>query len=437
MLIDFEVSNYRSILNPACLSLVAARPIKEHQDTNVIPGGRFDLLKTAAIYGANASGKSNLVDALVHMRWMVLNSVSKEQEELQGWHHPFKLNPDSIGKPSQFEVRFALHDEVFRYGFQNDASRIRAEWLFVTRKKGEIALFVREDDDLQIHRREFTEGKGLEQRTRADALFLSVAAQFNGPLAGRVLGWFRNIQPLHGLWDLDYSEYSMKMLQDPDRRDRIVDFIRSCDTGIQDLRIRARSGAGREGGGPTPGVLLAKEKSERYRSDFTLLDSVHGVYDGDRMVGSVALNFKTEESAGTRKLFWIAGVILDCLEKGGVAVIDELDARLHPLLSSAILSRFHSVEHNPMNAQLVFATHDTNLLQSGRLRRDQIWFIEKNPQGASELYSLAEFKLPKGQKVRNDASFQKNYLQGRYGAVPFLESWGGLDGLREESGGRL
>ena len=342
MLIDFMVSNYRSILNPACLSLVAAKPIKEHQDTNVIAGDRYNLLKAVAIYGANASGKSNLVDAIVHMRWMVLNSVSQEQESTQLFHRPFKLNHESVGRPSQFEVRFVLEDETFRYGFQNDESRIQSEWLFVSRKKGEIALFVREGDDIQVHRREFTEGKGIEPRTRPDALFLSVAAQFNGAISNRVLGWFRNIQPLHGLWDFDYSEYSMKMLQDPERRDRIVDFIRSCDVGIQDLRIRSKLTTETSGGGSTPGMLQAGEKKEDYRNNFTLLDSIHGVYDGTNLVGTVALNFKTEESAGTRKLFWIAGVILDCLEKGGIAVIDELDSRLHPMLSAAVLARFHS-----------------------------------------------------------------------------------------------
>ena len=426
MLIDFEVSNYRSILNPAVLSLVAAKPIKEHQDTNVITGNKYNLLKAVAIYGANASGKSNLVDAFVHMRWMVLNSISQEQERTQLFHRPFKLNPDSVDRPSHFEVRFVLEAETFRYGFENDANRIQAEWLFVTRKKGEIALFVRECDDIQVHRREFTEGKGLEPRTRPDALFLSVAAQFNGPIANRVLGWFRNIQPLHGLWDLDYSEYSMKMLQDPERRDRIVAFIRSCDVGIQDLRIRSKLTSETNCGGSNPAMLQAGEHKENYRKNFSLLDSIHGVYDGSNMVGTVALNFKSEESAGTRKLFWIAGVILDCLEKGGIAVIDELDARLHPLLSAAVLAKFHSCEHNPKNAQLVFATHDTHLLQNGGLRRDQIWFMEKSPQEASDLYSLAEFKLPKGQKIRNDASFQKNYLQGRYGAIPFLDVEGGL-----------
>ena len=159
------------------------------------------------------------------------------------------------------------------------------------------------------------------------------------------------------------------------------------------------------------------------------MSALHQKFRDGHPDGLADLDFLKEESEGTRKLFRIIGPILDSVMNGHVLVIDELEAKLHPLLTKAIVRLFNSAKTNPKHTQLIFATHDTNLLQYGKLRRDQIWFTEKTQRGATSLYSLADFKLPRGTKVRNDAAFEKNYIQGRYGAIPFL---GDLESLLKD-----
>ena len=420
MLIEFEVANFLSFHKPVRLSMVAAAPIKERQEENVFDAGRQRLLKSAAIYGANASGKSNLLSAFSFMRWLALNSSKETQAEEHIRVKPFKLDVKTGTQPSRFEVVFSLENGVrYRYGFEADATRITAEWLFLAKVRAETTLFVRDENGIQLGAK-FTEGRDLEEKTRANSLFLSVVAQFNGPVATRVLNWFRSARPLHaGVPNGRHVGRSIEMLQEGDQHKKLLAFLRHADLCIEDLEATER-----EANIPPPSFMTEEGKQELKKKVAMLkwvsLSSMHGVYDHGKRVSQTSLDFESAESDGTQKFFHLAGPILDALENGSILLVDELEAGLHPLLTRAIVRLFNSSESNPKNAQLIFTTHDTNLLSDAGLRRDQIWFVEKDRAEATDLYSLAEFKLPKGGKVRNDAAIGKNYIQGRYGAVPFL-----------------
>jgi len=425
MLIEFEVGNYRSFKKPVRLSMLAAKPIKDYLDENTFEGGGYRLLKSAAIYGANASGKSNLLDAMAFMRWFVLNSSKETQVAENIRVTPFKLDTSTENAPSHFEVCFLQNGQRYRYGFEADSKAIRKEWLFHAKKTKEVAMFLREDDGIEV-RKNFSEGKGLEEKTRDNALFLSVVAQFNGETAKNILKWFQGFRALHGLQDQQYEQFTISLLQQDLARPLLMNFIRHADLGIEDMIVDEL---------PIDEEMQKRISIELQRklsaSKGYKISSVHQKFQDGIKVGEELFDFFTEESEGTKKFFRIAGPLLDCIMRGYVVVMDELDAKLHPLLTKAVVGLFNSADLNPKNAQLIFATHDTNLLNDGKFRRDQIWFTEKTQQAASDLYSLAEIKLPKGTKVRKDEAFEKNYIKGRYGAIPFI---GDFEALFKEVG---
>lgn len=424
MLIEFEVGNYLSFNAPVRLSMVAANPIKEYLEENTFQAGRHRLLKSAVVYGANASGKSNLLAAMAFMRWFVLASSKETQVDEEIGVVPFKLDAATENAPSHFEVCFLQNDTRYRYGFEVDRKAVRKEWLFRADKAKEEPLFLREGDGIDVL--DFQEGKGLEEKTRDNALFLSVVAQFNGETAVGILKWFIGFRALHGLRDQQYERYTMQLLQDASMRPLLLEFIRNADVGIEDLIVNEVPPDEDALKGMSEEMQRLKKNQKRYR-----MATVHRKFRDGTAEGVTNMDFATEESEGTKKFFRLAGPVLDCLRNGYVVAVDELDAKLHPLLTKAIVSLFNSAELNPRNAQLVFATHDTNLLHYGNLRRDQVWFAEKTDRAATSLYSLAEFKLPEGAKVRNDAALEKNYIQGRYGAIPYL---GDLVSLLKEVG---
>lgn len=418
MLIDFEVGNYLSFKAPVRLSMVAVNAYKEHLADNTFEAGSVDirLLKSAAVYGANASGKSNLIAALNFMRRFVLSSSKETQVEDDIPVKPFLLDTATENAPSRFEIALIQNGARYRYGFEVDRKAVRKEWLFRTEKTKEITLFLREDDGIDV-RKPFKEGIGLEQKTRDNALFLSVVAQFNGETAGHILKWFSGFRTIYGLADKNLEKYTARCLMDPLKHDQLVRLTRDADVGITDLGVTEAT--------LTPDEealkLFSPDFQKELRGQTSLeITAIHRKYHNGEPDILVPFPFNERESEGTKKFLRMAAPLLDCLENGYVVAIDELDAKLHPLLTKAIVGMFNSAETNPKGAQLIFVTHDTMLLEKGKLRRDQIWFTEKDRLAATTLYSLAEFKLPDGSKVRNDADIAANYIRGRYGAIPYL-----------------
>lgn len=421
MLIEFSVGNFRSFKEIVTLSMVAAKlssKDKALDENNVFEAaGAPPLLTSAAIYGANASGKSNLVAAMAFMREFALNSHKETQPTGAIDAERFRLSLATINQPSHFEIVFVVDGTRYRYGFDVTPERVEREWLFLVPSRREAWLFERVGDEIVLSER-FREGREIEARTRSNALFLSVVAQFNGPIAQRVLRWFRQIGIASGLQDESMLYYTLNSFLDGTHRDDVRELIRRLDLGIEDVvveRISAPAELGLPDGAPEALRTVLTALRELPDSNLYAVRMIHGQNgNGDASATQETFDLNVHESAGTRKLFSMAGPLMKALDEGRLLVIDELDARLHPLMTREIIALFNSRQTNPQHAQLIFTTQDTNLLDNRLLRRDQIWFTEKNRQGATQLYSLAEFK------VRNDEAFERNYIQGRYGAVPFL-----------------
>lgn len=430
MLIEFSVGNYLSFKAKTTLSL-AATSIKEHIDTNVISTDHGNLLKGAIIYGANASGKSNFIRAMSTMRRLVLHSFEQSStDELS--ITPFLLHTETENAPSFFEVVFMVANIRYRYGFEVNDKKIHAEWLFEASKNAEKPLFIREEDGIEVMKG-FPEGKDLEERTRDNALFLAVADQFNGKVANKIMWWFNRFITISGLSHEGYKGVTFGMLEKNQTRTALLDFYKRLDLGFENVTISKKPFDPRELPTDIPkGTVkqLVTDLEGAFRVD---IKTIHKKYDAKgKIAGNVEFDMRGQESSGTNKLFNISGPVFDVLNDGGVLVVDELDASLHPLLTLAITKLFNSKEFNPNHAQLIFATHDTNLLYYGNYRRDQIYFVEKDKYGASEMYSLVEYK-EEGKTIRKDRSFEKDYIEGRYGAIPFI---GNLSNLLTEWQGK-
>jgi uncharacterized protein len=401
-MIEFSVGNYRSFKDVVTFSMVAA-PISHEDETidrdNVFAiANDISLLKSAAIYGANASGKSNLIRAIAFMRSFVLNSAIGRRVKEPIETEVYKLSKDTENEPSYFEIIFALGETRYRYGFEVDLHSIKSEWLYQTVTIKELALFSREGKDINISEN-FEEGQELANKTRADALFLSVVAQFAGDIATDITDWFHSLVIISDIDDeLLYKAMTDNIvIKDNNARHYIINLTRSLDLGIEDINLFAIP-------------IDAEGSSFRYE-----IKTTHWKYDANgNKLSLEKFDIGKEESAGTQKLYGLSGMLINLLRIGGVLIVDELDARLHPLITRAIVRLFNSAATNPNNAQLIFTTHDTNLLSSNLFRKDQVWFTEKNRYGATDLYSLAEYKIP------DRASFEQDYIAGKYGAVPFI-----------------
>jgi len=424
MLIEFSVGNFRSFKEPVALSMVATKAVSidaRVDAENVFSADKnLRLLKSAVIYGANNSGKSNLIDSLRFMRQWVLRSSRDSQVDEPIPVEPFALSEQTLNEPSFFEIVFISQGKQYRYGFRLTSRRVIEEWLYYVPSAREALLFQRHESDIRVMSA-FREGKDLSDKTRPNALFLSVVAQFNGAISGQILHWFRDLGIISGLTDIDRSR-TEELLDSPEDHARLLHLLKILDLGFDEMRVEQQeapsTAAMQERAthvyATDTGLLRPGKGGKLARPQATLM-TVHIRNDGRETF----FDLDKQESEGTKKLVALAGVLLTTLDQGGILIIDELDGRLHPLLTRRIIQLFHSNTANPHNAQLIFATHDTNLLTSRLFRRDQIWFTEKDAEQSTKLYSLVEFKLG-GAKVRNDASFEKDYITGRYGAIPFI-----------------
>lgn len=399
MLIEFKIENFLSFKDLTTLSMVTAKSFKEHLDTNVIKtDGNLSLLKSAVIYGNNASGKSNLLEAMGFMRQTVLNSFRDallDNSERKFPLEKFALNTKSEKDTSYFEISFFQNHTKYRYGFEIDYDKIVTEWLFHTTSK-EVYLFKRRNQEIEINKSAFKEGLGKVEDVKENVLFLSLLATLGKEISSSIIDWFKNFNIVNGIHDLGHKRYTINKLKtDKEFFNWVLHFIKYLE--ITNLSI---------------------EEDKLSDHDLDHLITYHRMFDENNiLVDSVAFNFDKEESEGTKKLLYLLGPWFDTIQKGKVLIIDELDSRLHSHLTSRLIEFFHSF--NKSNAQLICAVHDVSLLTKEIFRRDQIWFVEKNQFGSSELLSLSDFKTD---KVRNKSAFNKNYLEGRYGAIPYFNS---------------
>lgn len=424
MLLQFSIKNFRTFKDKVTLSLIASNYDKTtREEENIWADSNFGirLLKSAVIYGANASGKSKLLEAFAFVRYFVINSSKESQRGELIDVHPFLLSDETENEPSEFEIIFLHNNVLFRYGFETTKENIVSEWLYYKPKTKEVELFYREGNTIVTHQRNFTRGATVvkEGLVRDNALLISVAAQFNEKTAISVLDWFKRFKTLSGLSESGYQGFTMGKTEDPQIKLKILELLKAADLGIQDIRAKKLdvNSVPKEISKELRDKIIReiKEENAAFYSD---VHTIHKKYNADKVaIGGEIFSLDDDESSGTRKFFALTGPILDVLENGYTLVVDELDSKLHPNLVCKIVSLFNSQEFNKKNAQLIFNTHDTNLLSVGLFRRDQIWFTHKDRFGEAKLYSLADFK---SDEVKKTEPFEDNYIMGKYGAVPFL-----------------
>ena len=399
MLIRFSFKNFKSFKDENCLDMEATS-LKEHE-YNVAKIDNGEYLKVAAIYGANASGKTNVLQAFDYMKNRILVSDdSKKNSPIDEENiYSFMINEEPIA----LEVEIlAKNNKIYKYGFELLKDNIISEWLYEKRVNKFYSIFERENNNVTMKTNKIAGLSNIDEKT----LFLNIYSKIdkdNEDFAN-VYYWFMNSNYLD-LGNPDFEgiidkRVSFKILTDKNYKKELLKFIKTFDAGIEDIN--------------------------------TIPDSVEAVKNNNGIV-DIKVTHKGEngeekalpfylESNGTRKMFYLFDFFMDALKNGMILFVDELDTKLHPLLTRYIINLFHNSDTNKGNGQLIYSTHDTVNLNKETFRRDEIWFAEKDKEGISTIYSLADYKI-NDVKVRNDATYNKDYLSGRYGAIPVLENF--------------
>ncbi|MCG3692717.1 AAA family ATPase [Aliarcobacter butzleri] len=419
MLLQFSVSNYRSIKDKITFSMLSSS-----KNENTFKIKKYNLLNSAVIYGANASGKSNLLRAMAFMGRIVLNKTKVIQSTDTLPHDPFRLNSSTQDASSIFEIVFFIDEIKYRYGFELDNTTVYSEWLYADEKGKEAKLFYRDaDDEEYVNSQKFKEGYPFFDNSKSkikissNQLFIwKCDREDDGIISKSILKWFNRFNLIDGLDHGGYISYTMKKMEDLNFKNEMIKLVKTADIGIEDITIEEED---------VPLDMIEKLSlpasiKEEILKDGGLksvsINTYHKKFDKDNNeIGNEIFELDDEESVGTRKFFKMSAPILNTLQEGKILIIDELDASLHPMLTKHLIKLFNDKNINTKNAQLIFATHDTNLLKPQIFKRDQIWFTEKDKYGSTTLYSILEIK-----GVRANDDFEKQYIQGKYGAVPYL-----------------
>lgn len=393
MLIEFKCRNFLSFKDEISLKMSTVESYSEHYNTHVLKGERDgeNLLKSIAVYGSNGGGKSNLAAAIALMDSLVHNSfkdsLSKSEDRSDSDFY-YKLCSASIKKPTMFEVSFFANGIVYRYGFEMYRWEVVKEWLYKNDKR-ETMLFNRNGKDIQYNEASFPEGYRKDD-VNSNVLFISFLAQYNSIESSKVFNFFNQLNVVSGLNDSHVNHVTMKLLSEDEH------FNKWLTVALRFLEINS--------------VKISLDEKSLFTS--------HAVYDNKNLLeGFVDFNVEKNESDGTRKLIYLLGAIYDTLKWGKLFVIDEFDSKLHPNLSLKLIRLFHEFNHN--NAQFIITAHDAILLDKDIFRRDQIWFVDRNQFGISELYPMSDFKATDG--LRSMSDFRKKYLNSDFGAAESLE----------------
>lgn len=412
MLIQFNFKNFKSFREEATLDLSATK-MTEFVD-RVVTIGSEKILPVAAIYGANASGKSNIYSAFEYMSDYVVDSFKygDEEEVFEEFRPtPFLFDSTSADAESSFEVYFTLPGDksgkTYNYGFCIDKEGVTEEWLNskakTARKYSTIFYRGTSDEELDLSGFPKSSRDNIKVALEKQVLIISLGAKLKITKCKTIRDWFA-ANEFADFGD-PFTNFFMSrrlpkgFVDNKDIQNKVVKYFASFDEHIRDFDVRKVPQEG-------------ESKEERYK-----IDALHKKIDSDEMA-SLPLEL---ESAGTLKMFALYPDLQEVLEKGSVFFIDELNARLHPLLVRNFVLTFLNPEINKNHAQLLFTTHDTWQLSNQLLRRDEIWFVKKDERGVSELYSLADFVDEEGSRIRKDESYEKNYMVGKYGAIPMLK----------------
>ncbi|MBI1397864.1 MAG: AAA family ATPase [Betaproteobacteria bacterium] len=415
MLLEFRVRNFRSIRDDQALSLVAAVADKELVTTNLAPTGLKSLphaVRSAVVFGPNASGKTTLLFALNYMRAVVAESATVVQPGQTFNLQPFRLDSRTATQPTEFELSFLVDGVRHQYNFAMTAERVVSEQLLVWRTAKPTQWFNRQlNESGEGYDYEFSSyltgpRKLWQDSTRPNALFLSTASQLNSELLGPIARWLaQSVIYLPAGAMVDHN-FSTSLLQTAGGRAAVRDFLTTADISIADVSAVSRKGIRGEFLLQAGGIAQARQEEGEFLFPMFEHRTEHG-----------AAKFELhEESEGTQRLFSLAAPVLDVLKHGRILVVDELDRSLHTLLVRRLVGMFHDPAVNPRGAQLIFTTHDASLLDHTLFRRDQVWFSEKDESQATRVFPLTDFS------PRKREAWERGYLMGRYGAVPIFRS---------------
>ncbi len=415
MLIEYRLKNYRCFKDEQVLSMIASSDNSNLSNLFSSPiNNKINLLKTVAIYGANASGKTKLLESLNFLDGFVSNSFQRKPNS-SIFVAPFLYDDESKKNPTEFEVTFVQNNIRYQYGFSVNQTKVLNEWLY-SWPKGRLAVFFERTFDSLLDEYKYKFGdlfRGEKERikdsTRPNALFLSTGAFLNHDQLRSVYDWF--LDGLHGFSSNNIPlEYVTKIISQEKYKKKILEFLQIADIQIDDYEVQEEKF-------PIPSEMPEKYRkilNELYEAGPEPKKTRVNVIRKNQIGDYFSLDLEKDESEGTKRFFTLIAEIFIAFEKPGVFYIDELDSSFHPLLTREIINLFQNSEINCNNVQLIFNTHDTTLLEQDLFRRDQIWFVEKKADMTSELYSLAEFN------PRKNELLAKGYLQGRYGAIPFI-----------------
>ena len=418
MLIQFNFKNFKSFRDEVSLDLSATK-ITEHEE-HIVEIANDKLLRAAAIYGANASGKSNVYNAFEYMTYYVLESFKfgdedgrrrKKEEDYQKVI-PFLFDENSRNQETTFEVFYVDNAEqtgkIYQYGFSLKDSEVVEEWLYskakTARNTYRTIFYRKSGEELEMNGFGKNHVENIKSALNKESLIVSLGAKLRIAKLKKVRDWFLENEVVN-FGDPAENYFRSRMLPQgfvtsKDIQKNVVEYFSSFDESIQDFSVEEIP---QEDG---------KETEKNYQ-----IDTFHKMADSDKTV-SISLS---QESNGTLKMFALYPSLKEVLEHGAVLFVDELNARLHPLLVRNIILTFLSPEINTKNAQLIFTTHDVWQFSNELLRRDEIWMVDKKQDGASDLYSLVEFKDEEGIKIRRDEVNAKKYMTGSYGAIPALK----------------
>lgn len=420
MLLRFIVDNYRSFGKEMSLDLIASNGLRDNIEGAFTDVGNFKILNSVAFYGANSSGKTNFLRAIGTMRRVIIQSVKlNENDDLP--YDPFLLTTEET-RPTKFEAVIfnIVAKTTYTYGFEYTISSISKEWLYVkSPRKSEKVLFSRDGDHIEINHVNFPEGNKVTVKLNRNRLYLSLVGQLGGSISNSIIAMFQNeLHVLSGIENSDYSDYTRRLVHGNEKYKSLAHkFLQNMKLGFKEFETKKVEFEKIVFPQGFPAELI-----EQFRGRTIIeVSSLHSIYDKNgHVVGLTRLNLDENESSGTNKIFNLTGPILEALQNGLILVIDELDSQMHPLISWRLIEIFNNRETNPNGAQLIFTTHDTLLLSNRLFRRDQIWLVEKDPVECSTIYPLMQATDKLGHAPRSDSNYQKNYIQGVYGAIPDL-----------------
>ncbi|POO76765.1 hypothetical protein C1T30_41165 [Bacillus sp. MBGLi97] len=424
MLIEFKVENFLSIKNEETFTMQTAPYLKKFKESNTFLTKPVNILKSSLVFGPNGSGKTNLFNALLYMKNLILDNFESPKKTLKSLpYQPFLMDNEFLEKPTKFQITLLIDEEIFRYTFHYNKERILFESLDLLKSGKDVNYFNRKfnpQDNVYIY--DFLDGvKDFQDITRGNVLYLSLLSTKNDFIASKILEWFENKLVYIGSDIGNVSSYKkiVDRLENPEIKENVINFLRMADFNIQDIEVRTKTITIPDDWKEIHALLdKIKDKFDTESTSEDVIRDIYTIYDTAQGL-TAPVHVDSFESRGTKKMLLIATILFNALNNEGQTILmDEFDNAFHLAISLFLLKAMNSKDFNH-NSQFILNTHELALLKNNILRVDQIWFAEKNKENVTEFYSLYDFNDSQN-RSRNDVSYATDYMNGKYGAWPIV-----------------